>query len=648
MNYIIEKILAFVACILLLASCNEKLPKATYNLYEINGVTSQSGDGSVTLQWTNQTDKSLPNEWYITWTASLSGVAGGETSVPSTTTSIKIDNLVNGCPYTFSVQGRYNDGLSRKLSSSCTPKSTRIAPSAFKAIAGNGRVFLTWVAPSTSLEYNYNLSSLSSEGNKTYSVSKGSSSFLVEGLTNGVEYTFTLFCTYGHGNSDSVTSSATPGQIDPIFFSSNEPFIFELTTMSYNQAFFVKGTISSVSWDFGDGEKSSQTSPIHCFTKSGKITVSVTVNYADGSSETATADINVKGFAWTSIANVGYQKSSNMAFSPDGQTLYSVSQSTKALIAINAISGEIKWTYSTASATYGAGLAIGSDGTVYFGTEDTNGSLLAVSASGVLRWSKELGSAIKASPAITSDGKVYALNNNGKLYCLNAESGGEIWTAEQTGTASGVVVGSDGTVYFATSGGIWAYNDVGNIIWVCPTAFNVTERGGSLAIYDGILYAVLKSKGGCAAINSSTGVVLWQYPTSYGDCYHPVVDSEGTVYFCEKAGGVYAVKKNGTLKWNDLANLNYIYSGFAIDAEGTAYISQYATPFRLMAYNASGSANTVTEIGSQTMSPITIGPDNRIYYACNGTINATNIGVSIAKKGWPCKGGNMQGSNSLK
>ena len=127
-----------------------------------------------------------------------------------------------------------------------------------------------------------------------------------------------------------------------------------------------------------------------------------------------------------------------------------------------------------------------------------------------------------------------------------------------------------------------------------------------------------------------------------------MVDGDGTVYFCEKSGYLYAVDRNGSEKWIDQTDKNYIYSGFALGADGKAYISQYASPFNLLSFDASGARNVVMTIGAQTMSPVSIGPDNRLYYGLNGSVAAYEIGCSLATEGWPMRGCNTQGTNSLK
>ena len=164
-----------------------------------------------------------------------------------------------------------------------------------------------------------------------------------------------------------------------------------------------------------------------------------------------------------------------------------------------------------------------------------------------------------------------------------------------------------------------------------------------------MLYAVLKaSSKGCVAVNTADGSELWHYETTNGGCYHPAVDGEGTVYFCEKNGYLYAVKRDGSLKWEDKSATSYIYSGFALDEAGTAYISQYVSPHSLLAFDASGNRSEYTSIGLQTMSPVTIGPDQRLYYGKNGELCTIGVPEPAATVGWPMRGGNAQGNNSLK
>ena len=76
--------------------------------------------------------------------------------------------------------------------------------------------------------------------------------------------------------------------------------------------------------------------------------------------------------------------------------------------------------------------AIGSDGTVYVGSEDNK--LYAINGkTGVKLWEFETGSAVNSSPAIGSDGTVYVGSGDKKLYAINGKTGVKLWEFETGG-----------------------------------------------------------------------------------------------------------------------------------------------------------------------------------------------------------------------
>ena len=413
-------LLGALSSAVLLAGCSkDQLPQASFDLFQVETVTATAGDGTATVSWTAQAEKPRPLDYYVSWTPDDAQIEGGDATVEAGQHALTVEGLTNGCTYTFAVQARYAGGLSMKVTAFATPKSTRIAAANFKAMAGDGRVFLSWVAPETSLDYSYRLVvSAESENDRTLTVEAGEESCLVEELTNDRAYTFALTCVYAHGDSETLTATATPGLIDPFVVTPTSSADlaslrqFELCSFEYNPAYFVRGTVASVRWDFGDGGTSEEEIPLYAFAKTGTWTVTLTVTYEDQSTESATREITVSGLAWSTFPNAGYQKASQIAFTPDGQTLYTISQTDKKLIAVNAITGQTRWSYTTDAATYGAGPSVGTDGTVYFGTEDDGGSFYAVSSTGSLRWKKSLGAKVQAAPAVTSAGVVYSLAND--------------------------------------------------------------------------------------------------------------------------------------------------------------------------------------------------------------------------------------------
>ena len=642
--------LMFAAVMTFTACEDENNYSASFDRFELDGVTATAGDESVTLQWEPQAGKPTPTSYYITWSASGTDNSDGSTEVDGNTTSTTISGLINNTLYNFAVQSRYPSGLARKITASATPKTTRIPVSDFKAMAGDKRVFLSWNSPVTTLDYSYEIDVTSAGSSvKSLTATKEAKSILVNDLTNDTEYTFAITTIYSHGKSETLTASAIPGQISPIAVSPESPHPYELCQLEYNPAYFVSGTIASVEWSVNGTVIGTSETITHLFTESGSVNVTIKVTYTTGASETGSITVDVQNFAWSEVTNAGYQKASNFAFSPDGQTLYSISQSTKTLLAINAITGEIKWQQVLGAATYGAGIAVGTDGKIYLGTEDAAGTLYAFTPNGTVKWQASMGKAVKAAPAVTSDGVVYALCDGAKLIAYNADNGSQKWSADLSGNAGGVAVDARGNVYAGTSAGVWAYSATGSRIWQSADAHNVTERGGSLAIAtsNNTLYAALKGKEGIAAINMADGTTKWKFASDYNDCYHPVTDAAGTVYFNEKSGALYAINADGSLKWKYTDGLGYTYSGFAIGANGHAYITQYASPFEILDIDQSGNASVLGNI-AQSMSPVCLGPDGRLYYGLNGSIGTYNAGMQLATEGWPCRGANIHGTNSLK
>ena len=59
-------------------ACEEDLPKANFDLYELKSLTATAGDMNVTLAW-EAYENARPNEYLILWTSGSSEAEGGET-----------------------------------------------------------------------------------------------------------------------------------------------------------------------------------------------------------------------------------------------------------------------------------------------------------------------------------------------------------------------------------------------------------------------------------------------------------------------------------------------------------------------------------------------------------------------------------------
>lgn len=637
-------------------ACEEDLPKASFDLYELKSLTATAGDMNVTLSW-EAYENARPNEYLILWTSGSSEAEGGEMTVDAKTMTATINNLVNDVAYTFSVQPRYAGGLASKTTAACTPKNARYPISDLTAAAGNERVRLRWTKPASERFTRYQVTV--NPGNQIINLDDTSlEEYIVDGLTNDQEYTFNVVCVYPTGNSIAVETSATPGLIYPIL-ASTELVVWEPSTFAYNDMYFMAGEVKSVSWDFGDSTTSGENNPVHAFTTTGTYTVAVTVTYVNNTTESGSLTVTVGNYKWNSVdlnfgGLTGYVKTSNPVFSPDGKTMY-IPTSTPAghLFAIDVVSGEFKWVFAISQITYGGGALVAPDGTIYQCVRNaTINNVYAINPNGTQKWAVKLDAAIGAFPALSADGVLYCLTNKSTLYALDASSGAIKWQQSLDGaTGSAVAIDKAGNVYAGTSAAIYSFKSNKEQNWKLEEV-NVTEQA-TFALKDQVLYATLKN-GGLVAVDMTNGTKKWTYPTTKGDAYFPIADKNGNVYFTEKGSQtVHAVNASGSKIWEKNVGNNLNYSGGALSTDGILYIGTQSNNKVLGLDITNGNIVFEETVGQQVMAAVSIGPDRRLY--C-GTIGSNNIGSikafavnkTLATDSWSIRGGDIQGTNRQK
>ena len=637
-------------------ACEEDLPKASFDLYELKSLTATAGDMNVTLSW-EAYENARPNEYLILWTSGSSEAEGGEMTVDAKTMTATINNLVNDVAYTFSVQPRYAGGLASKTTAACTPKNARYPISDLTAAAGNERVRLRWTKPASERFTRYQVTV--NPGNQIINLDDTSlEEYIVDGLTNDQEYTFNVVCVYPTGNSIAVETSATPGLIYPIL-ASTELVVWEPSTFAYNDMYFMAGEVKSVSWDFGDGTTSGENNPVHAFTTTGTYTVAVTVTYVNNTTESGSLTVTVGNYKWNSVdlnfgGLTGYVKTSNPVFSPDGKTMY-IPTSTPAghLFAIDVVSGEFKWVFAISQITYGGGALVAPDGTIYQCVRNaTINNVYAINPNRTQKWAVKLDAAIGAFPALSADGVLYCLTNKSTLYALDASSGAIKWQQSLDGaTGSAVAIDKAGNVYAGTSAAIYSFKSNKEQNWKLEEV-NVTEQA-TFALKDQVLYATLKN-GGLVAVDMTNGTKKWTYPTTKGDAYFPIADKNGNVYFTEKGSQtVHAVNASGSKIWEKNVGNNLNYSGGALSTDGILYIGTQSNNKVLGLDITNGNIVFEETVGQQVMAAVSIGPDRRLY--C-GTIGSNNIGSikafavnkTLATDSWSIRGGDIQGTNRQK
>jgi hypothetical protein len=170
-------------------------------------VVATARDASATVTWNApSTDGGAPVATY-TVTAS----PGGATAVTTGATTATVSGLTNGTAYTFVVTAANWAGSSSASSPSAPviPALLPGPPTGILSVAGNGQAVVTWTAPANDpLAPVTGYTITVAPGGATSTVASPATSQAVFGLTNGVEYTFTVTAINRIGSSSNSAPSA--------------------------------------------------------------------------------------------------------------------------------------------------------------------------------------------------------------------------------------------------------------------------------------------------------------------------------------------------------------------------------------------------------------------------------------------------------
>ena len=280
--------------------------------------------------------------------------------------------------------------------------------------------------------------------------------------------------------------------------------------------------------------------------------------------------------------------------------------------------------------------AIGSDGTLYFGSQDFN--VYAVHPDdGMVQWSFTTGAKVRSRPAIGSDGTIYITAQDNKLYALNPD-GTEKWNYETEASIfnGSPAIGADGTIYFGSDDfKLYAMNDDGTVKWTKTTGAKV--RVDPAIASDGTIY-IGSDDGNIYALNPDS-TEKWSFALSAAVKASPCIGSDGTIYAGDDAGQLYAINPDGSEQWKfTTADNNPFLGGPTLDSDGTIFVGTKRGPTSdaaiFYAINPNG-----TEKWSYTFDPSsddpsfqsdilgtpTVGADGTVYITFNdGNLYAFN------------------------
>ncbi|MDE2589608.1 MAG: PQQ-binding-like beta-propeller repeat protein [Patescibacteria group bacterium] len=310
----------------------------------------------------------------------------------------------------------------------------------------------------------------------------------------------------------------------------------------------------------------------------------------------------------------------------------------------------VKWHFGGSQGVLGAP-AIGTDGTLYFGTEESNSAaeFYALNKDASVKWAYTIGSgdSFYGAPAIATDGTIYDTTVNGFLYAFNSDGTlkwifNDIVNGISGSALDSPTIGPDGTIYYSAQNGyLFAVNPDGSTKWNYNLQNFTTYSSPALAS-DGTIYVGTQSNysGGTPynffAVNSD-GTLKWKINISNRATIQssPVIGADGTIYLGSEGSstyswvdaGMYALNpSDGSIKWSFLTPNCSADSSAALGTDGTIYFACSGQTGSLYALNPDGTQkwSYFTGNGAGIASP-TIGGDGTIYFSLqNSTFNALN------------------------
>ncbi|GEM_PF-1061375 len=366
----------------------------------------------------------------------------------------------------------------------------------------------------------------------------------------------------------------------------------------------------------------------------------VRVSNTAGSADSLTSVVTLRdseGPLWEFTIQGGIN-TPGLTIGSDG-TVY-VGSDDFSVYALDGKSGAQRWKFTTEGIVMSS-VAVGEDGTVYFGSGDKK--VYAVeSSSGMKRWEFVTGGMVRGSPSIGSDGTVYVGSEDKKVYALDGVNGTKKWEFLTGGRVlSCPAIAADGTVYVGSlDGKVYALNGAtGAMVWDFQTDYEISSApaiGPNNTVY------ICSHDAKVYALDAISGAKLWEFLTDSSLVQFrtsPAIGLDGTVYVGTISSMVYAINGMTGVKQWEYENIG-TFNSPVIGADGVVYVGD-GKLFELD--GKTGRKKREFQAVTSTYSAPALGKDGTIYIAdYSGKIRAFPGSVPNGDAVWPMFGQNQR------
>ena len=312
-----------------------------------------------------------------------------------------------------------------------------------------------------------------------------------------------------------VTSSASAGSDGTVYFGSGD----------WDNNIYALSFEGDLLWSYTTGEGILGTCAL---SSHGNI-------YCGSSDNRFYALTHTAGLAWS--YETGGANSASPVEADDG-TIYFGSEDNS-FYALSE-TGSQRWSYRMEGKGIKGEAAIGTGGEIYIGSiSQPNSKIYALESTSALKWSYGTIWDLEAGIAIGDDDRLYFGTTSEITYLYSFTNAGEmVWRYLTGNIDSTPAISTDGTIYFgANDYRIYALHSNCTLHWSYMTgAVNTTNSTAALGI-DGTVYTSSKDNA-CYALNSS-GSLKWSYDIGDSECA-PSIGLHGAVYVGSLGNVMYA------------------------------------------------------------------------------------------------------------